>query len=96
MNGGLYFNNNQMRTIDLSNVTQWPGALSIENNSNLETVRVTKLERLGGAIRIKNNNRLVFVDIFPELSEVDGSMELTGTFNDINLPNLHDVSLTFF
>ncbi|CAO3649020.1 unnamed protein product [Cunninghamella blakesleeana] len=91
VNGGLYFYNNQMRSIDLSNVTQWPGALSIENNANLETVRVTKLEQLGGAITIKNNNRLVFADVFPELSQVGGSMELTGTFNDINLPNLHDV-----
>ncbi|KAI9302880.1 hypothetical protein BJ944DRAFT_184310 [Cunninghamella echinulata] len=91
VNEGLYFNNNQFRSIDLSNVTQWPGALSMENNTNLEYVNVTKLQKLGGAIKIKNNNRLVFVNVFPELNEVGGSMELVGSFNDISLPKLHDV-----
>lgn len=75
----------------MPNVTDIGGTLTVSNNKQLTKLTVPELRRLGGALSLGNNTQLVEVDAFPHLEEVDGSLDLTGSFEAVQLPKLNDV-----
>lgn len=48
------------------------------------------LELLGGAISLANNTQLKKLEI-PKLEQVDGTVDITGSFDQMELPSLKDV-----
>lgn len=68
------------------------GTLTITSNSQLSKLGLPKLQRLGGALSVGNNNNLATIDAFPKLEEVDGTLDITGNFDEVQLPKLADVS----
>lgn len=74
-------------------MTDVSGTLTVAGNNKLEKLSVPELQRLGGALLIANNTRLDAVEAFPKLEQVDGSVDLTGTFRLVDLPKLQNVSV---
>ncbi|KAI8145461.1 hypothetical protein BJV82DRAFT_511641 [Fennellomyces sp. T-0311] len=94
VNGDLSFISNKFPSLELSNITVVGGTLTLSNNNQLEKLEVPELRRLGGALSISNNTQLAHIEAFSNLEEIDGSLDLTGSFDEIKLPRLQDVSHT--
>lgn len=50
-----------------------------------------RLTHLGGALSIVGNMKLTSINAFPSLQQVDGTLDLTGNFDEVQLPELVDV-----
>lgn len=72
-------------------MTDVSGTLTVAGNNKLEKLSVPELQSLGGALLVANNTRLDTVEAFPKLEQVDGSVDLTGSFRHIDLPKLQNV-----
>ncbi|CDH55375.1 cell wall protein ecm33 precursor [Lichtheimia corymbifera JMRC:FSU:9682] len=89
--GDLSFTDNHFDSLNLPNMTDVSGTLTVAGNNKLEKLSVPELQRLGGALLIANNTRLDAVEAFPKLEQVDGSVDLTGSFRLVDLPKLQNV-----
>ncbi|KAL0082979.1 hypothetical protein J3Q64DRAFT_1680064 [Phycomyces blakesleeanus] len=95
ISGDIFFISNSFSTLSLPKVAGIEGTLTITDNSQLSTLSMPELTHLGGALSLGNNNHLTSVDAFPKLEEVDGTLDITGTFDEVILPGLMDVSAPF-
>ncbi|KAI9027261.1 hypothetical protein CLU79DRAFT_741084 [Phycomyces nitens] len=91
ISGDVFFISNSFSTLSLPKITGIEGTLTITDNSQLSTLSMPELTHLGGALSLGNNNHLTSVDAFPKLEEVDGTLDITGTFDEVMLPGLMDV-----
>ncbi|KAI7850946.1 hypothetical protein BDC45DRAFT_446065 [Circinella umbellata] len=91
VNGDLSFISNKFSSLKLSKMTEVQGTLTLADNKNLEKLSVPELKHVGGALSVGNNTRLSHVDAFPKLEQVDGTVDLTGSFDEVKLPRLQDV-----
>lgn len=89
--GDISFVSNSFESLEMPNVTEVGGTLTLSNNKQLTRLTVPELRRLGGALSLGNNTQLTEVNAFPHLEEVDGSLDLTGSFEALQLPKLNDV-----
>ncbi|KAI9488631.1 hypothetical protein BDB00DRAFT_887253 [Zychaea mexicana] len=92
VSGDLSFISNKFTSLELPKVTDVGGTFTLSNNNNLEKLSVPELRHLGGALSVGNNTRLTQVNAFAKLEEVDGTLDLTGSFDEVKLPQLQDVS----
>lgn len=92
VDGDLSFISNTFSSLELPNVTEIAGTLTLSNNKQLSKLALPELHHLGGALSLGNNTELGTVDAFPKLEEVDGTLDLTGSFQEVKLPALSDVS----
>ena len=90
--GDLSFISNKFSSLELSKMTDVSGTLTLSDNKDLEKLSVPELKHLGGALSVGNNTRLSHVDAFSKLEQVDGTVDLTGSFDEVKLPQLQDVS----
>jgi hypothetical protein len=51
-----------------------------------------ELTFVGGALSIAENPSLTQIDSFTKLNEVDGTVDITGPYDDLQMPSLTDVS----
>ncbi|ORY94488.1 hypothetical protein BCR43DRAFT_476237 [Syncephalastrum racemosum] len=91
--GDISFISNTFDSLEMSNITEIGGTLTISNNKKLGKLSVPELTRLGGALSVGDNTQLNLVDAFPHLEEVDGTVDLTGSFDEVQLPKLSDVRI---
>ncbi|OQD81609.1 hypothetical protein PENANT_c026G07652 [Penicillium antarcticum] len=63
------------------------GELTISNLASFDTLTMGALSRVSSGITITGNPKLKTLG-FPELEEVDGLLELTGSFTSVSLPSL--------
>lgn len=89
--GDISFISNTFDSLEMSNITEIGGTLTISNNKKLGKLSIPELTRLGGALSVGDNTQLSLVDAFQHLEEVDGTVDLTGSFDEIQLPKLSDV-----
>lgn len=92
VNGTLSLIGTSVKDLQLDNVQQIQKSLDITENSNLEKLNFTKLNQIGGALTIGDNDKLKSFDSFPKLTQVGGSVNLTGAFDDGNFPELKRVA----
>lgn len=71
-------------------MTQIGGTLTVTDNKQLQNLSVPEIQILGGALSLGNNTQLSHVDL-PKLQQVDGTVDITGSFEKIDLPSLVDV-----
>ncbi|KAI9363583.1 hypothetical protein BD770DRAFT_463950 [Pilaira anomala] len=88
--GDLSFIGNTFSSLSLPNMTQIGGTLTVTDNKQLQNLSVPQIQILGGALSLGNNTQLSHVDL-PKLQQVDGTVDITGSFEKIDLPSLVDV-----
>ena len=92
--GDISFISNKFSELNLKEVSEIEGTLTITNNNELSKLGLPKLRRLGGALSLGHNSQLGSIEAFPELEEVDGTLDIVGAFDEVKLPKLSDVSFT--
>ncbi|KAI9253982.1 hypothetical protein BDA99DRAFT_587214 [Phascolomyces articulosus] len=90
--GDISFISNTFSELRLKELNDIGGTLTITNNNQLTKLSLPKLHRLGGALSLGQNSQLATIEAFPELEEVDGTLDIVGTFDEVKLPKLSDVS----
>ncbi|KAG0187963.1 hypothetical protein DFQ28_005622 [Apophysomyces sp. BC1034] len=91
ISGDISFISNTFSSLSLPKLSDVAGTLTLSNNMQLSNLSMPQLRHLGGALSLGGNHHLEVVDAFPSLEEVDGTLDLTGSFDDIQLPHLNDV-----
>ncbi|RCI02878.1 hypothetical protein CU098_007534 [Rhizopus stolonifer] len=91
VSGDMSFISNSFDTLDMPSVTEISGTLTLTDNMQLNNLSMAKLSHLGGALSVSGNNNLVSITAFPNLQQVDGTLDITGGFDEVQLPSLNDV-----
>lgn len=91
ISGDISFISNTFESLDLPAATDISGTLTLIDNNNLSNLSMPQLNHLGGALSIGGNNKLTNVNAFPALQQVDGTLDITGGFDEIQFPSLSDV-----
>ncbi|CAO3662736.1 unnamed protein product [Rhizopus stolonifer] len=89
--GDMSFISNSFDTLDMPSVTEISGTLTLTDNMQLNNLSMAKLSHLGGALSVSGNNNLASITAFPNLQQVDGTLDITGGFDEVQLPSLNDV-----
>lgn len=89
--GDISFISNSFDSLDLPATKDIIGTLTLTDNMNLSNLSMPRLTHLGGALSIVGNTKLSSINAFPSLQQVDGTLDLTGNFDEVQLPELVDV-----
>lgn len=95
VSGDLSFISNTFTELGLGTIDEIGGTLTLTKNTNLEKLGLPKLRRLGGALSLSDNSALASIQAFPNLEEVDGTLDITGAFDEVQLPKLNDVRISY-
>ena len=87
----LSFHENEFLTINLDKLETIGGTMTIANNNKLTETSFKNLTMVNGALSIGNNTQLTTIEGFPVLTEVHGTVDLAGGFDDYKIPALQDV-----
>lgn len=91
ISGDISFIQNSFDTLDLPSTTDITGTLTLSDNLKLTNLSMAKLSHLGGALSLGGNLQLTSINAFPALQQVDGTLDLTGGFDEVQFPALADV-----
>lgn len=91
VSGDITLNDNNVSQLQMDQVELVKGTLTMANNANLVSASFQHLSKIGGAFSIGNNPQLAAIDGFPALNEVDGTVDIAGSFDSYALPALQDV-----
>ncbi|KAI9304264.1 hypothetical protein BJ944DRAFT_240709 [Cunninghamella echinulata] len=91
VNGDITFNDNYFGDLSLDQLQSVKGTLTMANNNLLQQTSFKQLMKVGGAFSIGNNTQLTKVEGFPTLQEVDGTVDVAGSFDSYAFPVLQDV-----
>jgi hypothetical protein len=89
--GDVSFISNSFENLDLPATAEIIGTLTLTDNLNLSNLSMPQLSHLGGALSVTGNSKLASVNAFPNLQQVDGTLDITGGFDEIQFPALADV-----
>ncbi|KAK9369292.1 hypothetical protein V1509DRAFT_483179 [Lipomyces kononenkoae] len=66
------------------------GGLSIDDNMSLTNMSFPKLTTVGGSgLQVANNTKLTSISGFPNLSTINGALDLEGNFTSASFPSLN-------
>lgn len=91
VSGDISFISNTFDSLDLPATVDITGTLTLTDNINLNNLSMSKLSHLGGALSVVGNTKLSSVNAFPSLQQVDGTLDLSGNFDEVQFPVLADV-----
>lgn len=91
VSGDISFISNTFDSLDLPAAVDIIGTLTLTDNMNLSNLSMSKLAHLGGALSVVGNTKLSSVNAFPSLQQVDGTLDLSGNFDEVQFPVLADV-----
>ncbi|RUS16507.1 hypothetical protein BC937DRAFT_91132 [Endogone sp. FLAS-F59071] len=89
--GDMSFNQNLFQSLTFESLSHIGGTLTIIDNTQLNNITFSSLTSLGGALSIANNTELHSITGFPQLREVDGTVDITGGFDTFQLPAINDI-----
>jgi hypothetical protein len=92
--GDVLFQTNTFASLELPKLITASKTISVSDNSKLIKLSIPELTFVGGAFTIAGNTALTRMESFAKLAEVDGTVDITGPFDDLKMPLLTDVSLT--
>lgn len=93
VSGDMSFISNTFESLDLPSMVDIAGTLTLTDNTQLNNLSMAKLSHLGGALSVGGNSKLTSITAFPNLQQVDGTLDITGGFDEVQLPVLNDVTL---
>ncbi|KAL6939636.1 hypothetical protein ACO0RG_003481 [Hanseniaspora osmophila] len=91
VNSSIGFINNDIGSLKLDNMTTIGGSLVVVGNDNLTSVSFPELETIGGALVVANNSILKNISSFPQLTKINGALDIVGPFSSFSLPKLTSV-----
>lgn len=91
VDGDISFISNSFEELDLPATGDIIGTLTLTDNLNLSNLSMPQLAHLGGALSVSGNTKLATVNAFPNLQQVDGTLDITGGFDEVQFPALADV-----
>lgn len=94
VDGDLTFISNTFTGLELPKLETVAQTITVAASSNLNKLAMPELTFVGGALSIADNQALTQIDSFGKLNEVDGTVDITGPYDDLQLPALTDVSYT--
>ncbi|KAG2172763.1 hypothetical protein INT43_000110 [Umbelopsis isabellina] len=89
--GDVLFQTNTFSSLELPKLVTAAKTISVSDNSKLIKLSIPELAFVGGAFTIAGNSALTQMDSFSKLAEVDGTVDITGPFDDLKMPLLTDV-----
>ncbi|KAK4509537.1 uncharacterized protein ATC70_007889 [Mucor velutinosus] len=89
--GDISFISNSFESLEMPAATDISGTLTLTDNINLSNLSMPQLAHLGGALSVGGNTKLTNVNAFPNLQQVDGTLDITGGFDEVQFPALSDV-----
>ncbi|CEG77736.1 hypothetical protein RMATCC62417_12435 [Rhizopus microsporus] len=89
--GDMSFISNSFETLDLPSVTEILGTLTLQDNMQLNNLSMAKLSHLGGALSVSGNTKLASIQAFANLQQVDGTLDIIGGFDEMQLPAISDI-----
>ena len=82
--------------LDLPKLSQ-VGAISIANSGSLTEVSMPALQQCsGGALKLTNNDQLGGQISFPQLTQIRGELNITGSFTGVDMPKLNTIQGTSY
>jgi hypothetical protein len=93
VDGDLTLISNTFTSLDLPKLKTVAKTITIGSSNNLSKLGMQELTFVGGALSVGDNPHLTTIDSFPKLNEVDGTVDITGGYDDLQLPSLTDVSI---
>ncbi|KAL6942174.1 hypothetical protein ACO0QE_003340 [Hanseniaspora vineae] len=91
VNSSIGFINNDIGSLKLNNVSSVGGSLVVVGNDNLSSISFPELETIGGALVVANNSILTNISSFPQLTKINGALDVVGPFASFSLPKLTSV-----
>ncbi|KAI8646614.1 hypothetical protein BD408DRAFT_449651 [Parasitella parasitica] len=91
VSGDISFISNSFESLDMPSTSDVSGTLTLTDNINLSNLSMPQLSHLGGALSVGGNSKLTNVNAFPNLQQVDGTLDITGGFDEVQFPALNDV-----
>ncbi|KAI8967982.1 hypothetical protein BDF20DRAFT_991604 [Mycotypha africana] len=91
VSGDMSFISNSFENLQLPQTSEIAGTLTLTDNLRLYNLSMPQLMHLGGALSVSTNEKLVNINAFPSLQQVDGTLDITGGFDEIQFPALLDV-----
>ncbi|GAB5591779.1 protoplasts-secreted [Umbelopsis nana] len=91
VDGDLTFISNTFTGLELPKLGTVAKTITVAASSNLNKLAMPELTFVGGALSIADNQALTQIDSFGKLNEVDGTVDITGPYDDLQLPALTDV-----
>lgn len=88
VNSSLGFINNSISSLSAPQLTEVGGTLAIVSNSNLKNASFPQLKNIGGGFVVANNTNLAAINGFPNVEQVGGAIDFTGSFDEAALPKL--------
>ncbi|KAI8065388.1 uncharacterized protein B0P05DRAFT_515295 [Gilbertella persicaria] len=89
--GDISFISNSFESLTLPIASDIGGTLTLTENMLLNNLSMPHLNHLGGALSVNNNNKLNSISAFASLQQVDGTLDITGGFDELDFPVLVDV-----
>ncbi|CAG8597506.1 16246_t:CDS:2 [Racocetra fulgida] len=81
-------NNQQLEILRIPNMRS---TLTIKDNQYLKSANFPELQMVGPSFVISNNPSLKKINGFPKLEQIDGSVDVTGTFSEFELSKLNEI-----
>ncbi|KAK6200246.1 3-prime end of extracellular mutant protein [Scheffersomyces amazonensis] len=92
INGSLSVASTSLDTIELTELKSIGNSLTISKNDDLDQLDFPVLSSVGGALQISDNPLLESFQGFPNLTQIGGSVNINGTFNNGTFPALTKVA----
>lgn len=91
LNNSISFVNNTFEEASFPNLTTVGQSFAFVSCTKLTNVSAPELTKVGGTFQFANNTKFTNLTDFGKLASVGGSIDLSGVFEDVELPSLDDV-----
>lgn len=91
----ISFINNTFETANFPKLSEVGQSIAFVSCTELTNLTADSLKSVGGTFQLANNTKLETVDGFDDLEKVGGSIDLSGVFEKVELPDLSTVSGSF-
>ncbi|CAG8698628.1 4474_t:CDS:2, partial [Cetraspora pellucida] len=91
ISNNLVISENKFPSFTLQNLHSVTGTLTIDSNWYLKSANFPVLQTVGPSLVISNNPSLEKINGFPKLEQIGGSVDVTGSFLDFQVPKLNEI-----
>lgn len=93
--GELDVERGSFETLEIPKLTEVGTTLTIRENSQLSEIMLEQLKTVSGGFVIAQNPQLSTIGGLPKLETINGNLDFTGNFEEVDLPKLSSVKGAF-
>lgn len=91
-NGSITVTSSSLEKLELAQLKSVGNAIAINKNEDLEELEFPKLTTIGGALQISDNDNLKSLDAFSEVTQIGGTVNINGSFDNGTFDSLTKVA----